>query len=61
MCWMPLIPYFYLTTVSFVFYKLWFNEWQQVFFFNTIVYGGFTILGLVTLLRHWKKKPIKSG
>jgi hypothetical protein len=50
LCWMPLIPFFYLTTVSFVYYKLWFNEWQQLFTVNTIVYVPFAILGALTLL-----------
>ena len=59
MCGIPLIPFFYLTTVSFVFYKLWFNEWQQVFFYNTIVYGGFAILAVELTLRHLKKKSIE--
>jgi alpha-1,6-mannosyltransferase len=55
MCGLPLVPFFYLTTVSFVFYKLWFNEWEQLFSINTIVYLPVAILGaLIFLIRRVK-------
>lgn len=56
MCFLPLVPFFYLTCASFVFYKLWFNEWQQLFTVNTIIYMPFFILGALTLLTQYVSK-----
>jgi len=62
MCFLPLIPFFYLTTVSPVFYRLWFNEWQQLFSVNTLVYLPFFILGALMLLtRFADKKRVKEA
>jgi hypothetical protein len=56
LCWMPLIPFFYLTTVSFVYYRLWFNEWQQLFTVNTIVLVPFAVLSALTLLDRYVRR-----
>lgn len=61
MCALPLIPFFYLTCASFAFYKLWFNEWEQVFSINTIVYLPVAILGALTFFRRLSKKETTDG